>query len=148
MRRPNIPEKSFSPPFAETYCLVLGLVFCLALTLFEYFHLQTTSIWFKLPFAVNAKQSFIELYPSTLIVIEHRSISRETLYWIWGHGNNISLDYLAEVLPAKLAHTRGRVYVASGADVPFGDVTKVLAMCGKAGAKSIKLLVEKGSRDQ
>jgi biopolymer transport protein ExbD len=144
MQTRRTPQRLVLPSFALTYCLVLGIIFCLTLILYEYFQLETIRIPRNLPVAAHAEGSLIELYPSVLIDVENHPDYPGTRYWIIGHEPwtaHMSLNSLAQVLPAKLAHTRGRVYIAAEADVPYGDIMKLLAICRRAEAKSIKLIV-------
>jgi biopolymer transport protein ExbD len=128
--------------FALTYCYVLVIVLCLAFNLYEYFHLQSFG-WMPntLPVAIHAERSQMEMYPSVYVALEnHHPNYPGTAFYINGWQKR-SLQSLAEILPARLARTRGRIYIAAREDAPYGDVMKLLAICRASGAKSIKLVV-------
>jgi len=150
MPRRNTPQRIILAPFALTYCFLLVIVFCLTFILYEYFHLESYG-WMptRLPVAINAERSLMELYPSVFVALEnHHPNYPGTSYYIMGnHLTNepstmrISLSSLAEILPDRLKRTRGRIYIAARRDVPYSDVAILLRICRASGAKSIKLLV-------
>jgi len=142
MQRRKSPKILVLPFLAPTFCFVLVIVLCLTFTLYEYFRLQSFG-WMptRLPIAIHAERSLMELYPSVYVALEnHHPNYPGTTYYLMGWQKK-SLQALAETLPVSLAATRGRIYIAAREDTPYGDISKLLVICRASGAKSIKLVV-------
>jgi len=143
MRRLKGREMLVSPSsFTFTYCSVLVIKLCLTFNLHEYFRLQSFG-WMPntLPVAMHAERSSMELYPSVYVALEnHDANDPGVTFYIMGTQKR-SLQSLAEILPAMLTRTRGRIYIAAREDAPYGEVMRLLVICRASGAKSIKLLV-------